>query len=229
MTDQPHSRTPDEMAVARAIGDFTEHQAGIPPRLKALAVNAVGPALQARGDWLRLSTRQAVAVAVLVAVKAELEASSDGPDAPQLRDQHPDLHQRLGDAYCQWSLDVEEHQRIHGPTSLGPDGAEYQLRAIQPELDALEQSRSEANAWRHKAIRRALGTAKLHGALNGCRDLIGEEITRTDEWGDGYREAIGDLREVLAAFGQLEPAHDGPTVAELAANDRNWDVEKEGE
>lgn len=99
----------------------------------------------------------------------------------------------------------------------------------QPEPGGLEPLRDEANEWRHKAIRRALGTAELHGALNGCRDLISEEITRTDGWGDGYREAIGDLREVLVAFGQLEPAHDGPTVAELAANDRNWDVEKEGE
>ncbi|MWA08808.1 hypothetical protein [Streptomyces sp. BA2] len=67
--------------VARAIGDFAEHQAVVPPRLKALAVNAVGPALQARGEWLRLTTRQAVAVAVLVAVKAELEAATRGlPD-----------------------------------------------------------------------------------------------------------------------------------------------------
>lgn len=73
-------RTPDEAAVARAIADFAEQQAHIPARLKALAVNAVGPALQARGEWLRLSARQAVAVAVLLAVKGELEASAQMPD-----------------------------------------------------------------------------------------------------------------------------------------------------
>ncbi|WP_372344677.1 DUF6085 family protein [Streptomyces sp. KL116D] len=70
----------DEAVIARAIGDFVEHLAHIPPNLKARAVNAVGPALQAHGEWLRLSTRQTVAVAVLLAVKAELEAAADLPD-----------------------------------------------------------------------------------------------------------------------------------------------------
>lgn len=69
-----------ESAVAQAMARFTEQQADIPPRLKARAVNAVGPALQARGEWLRLSTRQAIAVAVLVAVKTELEAQTATPD-----------------------------------------------------------------------------------------------------------------------------------------------------
>ncbi|MFF1684628.1 hypothetical protein [Streptomyces sp. NPDC058254] len=94
---------------------------------------------------------------------------------------------------------------------------------------AFEQLRAESDAWRRKAIRRALGTSKLRGAIEGCRDLISEDITRSDAWGDGYREAISDLREILAAFGQLEPTPDGPTVAECAANDRRWPLEREGE
>ncbi|MEU3432392.1 hypothetical protein [Streptomyces sp. NPDC006863] len=48
--------------------------------MKARAVNAVGPALQARGEWLRLSTRQAVAVAVLAAVMADIEARAGASD-----------------------------------------------------------------------------------------------------------------------------------------------------
>lgn len=37
----------------------------------------------------------------------------------------------------------------------------------------------------------------------------------------------GATQATLAAA--IRPAHDGPTVAELAANDRNWDVEQDGE
>ncbi|MDX3183476.1 DUF6085 family protein [Streptomyces sp. ME02-7008A-1] len=70
----------DDAGVAKAITEHAEHLAHIPPSVKARAVNAVGPALQARGEWLRLSTRQAVASAVLVAVKADLEARAGLPD-----------------------------------------------------------------------------------------------------------------------------------------------------
>jgi len=95
---------------------------------------------------------------------------------------------------------------------------------------ALVDRAEQAEAWRRKAIRRALETSKLRGAIEGCRDLISEDITRSDAWGDGYREAINDLREILAAFGQLEPDHDGPSVAEATADDRRWwNGEKEGE
>ncbi|WP_406145084.1 hypothetical protein [Streptomyces anulatus] len=71
---------PDERAIARAIAGHAEHLAHIPPGLKARAVSAVGPALQAQGEWLSLSTRQAVAAAVLVAVKDELEALAGLPN-----------------------------------------------------------------------------------------------------------------------------------------------------
>ncbi|MFS4103745.1 DUF6085 family protein [Streptomyces sp. PD-S100-1] len=64
----------DDAAVTKAIADYAEHLAHIPPALKARAVNAVGPALQARGEWLRLSTREAVAGAVIAALKDELDA-----------------------------------------------------------------------------------------------------------------------------------------------------------
>lgn len=45
-----------------------EGMADIPQNFKARAVNAVLPTLKAHGEWLRLSTRQAVANAVLAAV-----------------------------------------------------------------------------------------------------------------------------------------------------------------
>jgi hypothetical protein len=72
--------TSHETAISSAMTNVAERMADIPRNLRARAVNAVGPALQARGEWLRLSTREAVAVAVLIAVKTELEAQAAAPD-----------------------------------------------------------------------------------------------------------------------------------------------------
>jgi hypothetical protein len=72
--------TSHETAISNAMANVAERMTDIPRNLRARAVNAVGPALQARGEWLRLSTREAVAVAVLIAVKTELEANAALPD-----------------------------------------------------------------------------------------------------------------------------------------------------
>lgn len=42
----------------------------------------------------------------------------------------------------------------------------------------------------------------------------------TDGWPHHFPSSLAD---------DDPPTHDGPTVAELAANDRNWDVEQDGE
>lgn len=91
--------------------------------------------------------------------------------------------------------------------------------------------RADAEGWRHKAIRRALTISKLQGTIHAVTDLASEEITARSEWGDGYRAALADLQEVLREFNQLQPAaHDGgPSVAEAAADDRTWPLEKAGE
>jgi hypothetical protein len=83
----------------------------------------------------------------------------------------------------------------------------------------MEQLRADANAWRHKAIRRALAISRLRGTIDACTDLASEEITARTEWGDGYRAAIADLREVLREFGHLQPgagggSEDGPAATE---------------
>lgn len=52
----------------------TEQAERGPKQLRALAFNAVAPVLQERGDWLRLTTRRAVADAVLAVVQPELDA-----------------------------------------------------------------------------------------------------------------------------------------------------------
>lgn len=76
MTDQPAPLT-DDQAFAAEIVCVTEFAAAIPQQLRARALSAVGPALQARGDWLRLSSRKAVADAVLVELKRELAALAE--------------------------------------------------------------------------------------------------------------------------------------------------------
>lgn len=72
--------------------------------------------------------------------------------------------------------------------------------------------RAESEAWRRKAVRRALAVSKLQGTIQAVTDLASEEITARTEWGVGYRAAIGDLQEVLREFGCIEPAvrSDGP-------------------
>jgi hypothetical protein len=72
--------------------------------------------------------------------------------------------------------------------------------------------RQESEAWRRKAVRRALAVSKLQGTIQAVTDLASEEITARTEWGDGYRAAIADLQEVLREFGCIEPAvrSDGP-------------------
>ena len=53
---------------------------------RALAFNAVGPALNERGEWLPLSVRQAVADAVLTAVDAAHLVAATGAQALTDRD-----------------------------------------------------------------------------------------------------------------------------------------------
>lgn len=116
-------------------------------------------------------------------------------------------------------------------------------------MTGTDQLRADAETWRRKAIRRALTISRLRGTIDALTDLADEPVTDPGPRGDGYRAAIVDLREVLREFGHLEaphpaagewlhagtrdlsiPTHDtGPDVAECAAADRNWDVERHGE
>jgi hypothetical protein len=77
------------------------------------------------------------------------------------------------------------------------------MEAVEREM---EQLRADANAWRHKAVRRALAISKLRGTIDACIDLADEPVTDRTGWGDGYRAAIGDLREILREFGHLQLA-----------------------
>lgn len=134
----------------------------------------------------------------------------------------------------------EEHACIHpegydGECPCPPNCGCCKATATAPDPD---QFRADAEAWRQKAVRRALTISRLRGTIDACIDLVDEAVTDRSPRGDGYRAAISYLREVLQEFGHLdggsgtvpEPAHDaGPDVAECAAADRNWDAQKAGE
>jgi hypothetical protein len=90
------------------------------------------------------------------------------------------------------------------PTRTTPDSA-----ATSSDTAATDQLRADANAWRLKAIRRALTASRLRGTIDACIDLADEPVTDRTAWGDGYRAGIADLREVLREFGHLQPAASG--------------------
>ncbi|GHG15302.1 hypothetical protein ACFFSH_40420 [Streptomyces filamentosus] len=51
--------------------------------------------------------------------------------------------------------------------------------------------------WRREAIRRGLAVSRLQGVIQALEELAAEEVTHRGEWGNGYRDAQNDLREVL--------------------------------
>lgn len=61
----------------------------------------------------------------------------------------------------------------------------------------MEQLRAETNAWRRKAIRRAIRLGRHESTLQAIREYATEEVTQQDGWGDGYRQALADLAEIL--------------------------------
>lgn len=62
-------------------------------------------------------------------------------------------------------------------------------------------------AWRRRAIRRALALSRAHGLITAVCDLAHEDDEEMPgEHGDGYRQALADLREILTAFGHLPDA-----------------------
>jgi len=61
----------------------------------------------------------------------------------------------------------------------------------------LEQLRAQANAWRLKAIRRAIRLGRHESTLQAVREMATEEVTPQNGWGDGYRQALADLNELL--------------------------------
>lgn len=69
---------------------------------------------------------------------------------------------------------------------------------------SLDQSaqpvQTDEAAWRRKAIRRAIRLGRYETTLNAVRELAAEQVTARSEWGDGYRDALRDLNELLDAL-----------------------------
>lgn len=58
-------------------------------------------------------------------------------------------------------------------------------------------AQADEAAWRRKAIQRAIRLSRYETALNAVRELAAEQVTTRSEWGDGYRDALRDLNELL--------------------------------
>lgn len=60
-----------------------------------------------------------------------------------------------------------------------------------------QKVRAEVNAWRLKAIQRAIRLGRYETTLQALREYAAEEVTARNGWGDGYRDAMRDLTELL--------------------------------
>jgi hypothetical protein len=65
---------------------------------------------------------------------------------------------------------------------------------------ALAQARAKKAEYRHKAIQRAILLGRYETLLGAIREFAAEETTASNDWGDGYRQAVADLVEILDAF-----------------------------
>lgn len=84
-----------------------------------------------------------------------------------------------------------------GRVAFFDDHIADEIVAVLMRLADTEQRRTDpAGEWRRKAVRRAIRLARYTGAVQGLHVLAGELDDRT-EWGDGYRAAVDDLRELL--------------------------------
>lgn len=68
---------------------------------------------------------------------------------------------------------------------------------LRAEVRKREAAEATAETFRHKAVRRALRLARVTGVLDAIREMAAEKVTARNEWGDGYRDAIRDLNEIL--------------------------------
>ncbi|WP_328427850.1 hypothetical protein [Streptomyces sp. NBC_00443] len=120
--------------------------------------------------------------------------------------------------------------------------AEVRLSAVRDVLDDMERTtgarhwarllRQAAGAshqddyggpemWRRRAVRRALALSRAHGLINAVCDLAHEDTEEAaGEHGDGYRQALADLRAILVAFEHL-PDEENPNAAIIVHSCKN--------
>lgn len=144
----PESAEPPAVGIERhpgvAPGPQTGAQALDAPELRrALARNAVGPALNERGEWLPLSVRQAVADAVLAAVDEQPPVNPPG----STREQLPAAVLALLPARSYLSTACEVARLLEGAAIANPERA------------------AELREWRDRMQQRCRLNNKFTGAL----------------------------------------------------------------
>ena len=71
--------------------------------------------------------------------------------------------------------------------------------------DAILNVRDQQLAtWRRKALHRGLTQGRLESLVLAIRELADEDLARAGVWGDGYRAAQEDLRELPDALAPKE-------------------------
>ncbi|MGA5202746.1 hypothetical protein [Streptomyces variegatus] len=84
-----------------------------------------------------------------------------------------------------------------------------------------EPVQDDKGTWRRRAVRSALALSRAHGLIAAVCDLAHEDAEEDQgPHGDGYRQALADLRAVLVAFEHLpdETRLRGPEVVHTCPN-----------
>lgn len=166
-----------QAALAEVIRAAKRKMAAEPPpirqQIRAVAFNAVAPALKRHDEWLRLTVRRSIADAVLAAIEDLLDLGE-------------------AEAWCKICHRVWDSK----------------------------QHRCESDAEQRLA-RAEAALARVTAAVdNLCRE---SHPSHDHVCPDGVRKAVQN------ALNPLPAPDDGPSVADCAADDRRWDVEKAGE
>ncbi|MGX1513979.1 hypothetical protein [Streptomyces collinus] len=84
-------------------------------------------------------------------------------------------------------------------------GARQWARLLRQAAGETGEDDGSPQAWRRRAVRRALAVSRLTGTITAVCDLAHEDAEEPPgEHGDGYRRALADLRAILTAFGHLD-------------------------
>jgi hypothetical protein len=234
MSDESRAALADVIQAAKR-KHAAEHNTASWPAIRARAFNAVGPALRDRGEWLRLTSRRAVADAVLAALQPELD---------RLAEYENTINWMTTCTSCARVLDssIRETERAERA-----EAAVARVRALVDECE--DDGRGSGHPLTVTRLRDALGEPDpaatqpaepayarkdavirdLHNAITRIRNLpatpphLDPDDAYTRGW-QAHRAAVHT--ELVDTTG-----HDtGPSIAECRDADRRWwNGEKNGE
>ncbi|KAA6216430.1 hypothetical protein CP979_05325 [Streptomyces filamentosus] len=132
--------------------------------------------IDAARDWARRNLPAEQRDALLHVLRGDATADSAAPSGSE-----------------QYARDIECAIGLNSG-GTGPDMVHAVRDAV---LRVRDQQLTE---WRREAIRRGLAVSRLQGVIQAIEELAAEQNTHRGEWGNGYRDAQSDLREVLTTL-----------------------------